>query len=117
MSSSHSENTPASEHQAPEPPAAEPSHPSDDTHEARREGGYGPTPEQIATAQAILAKMEADGWIKPFVIRYPRWVLDDGTVICEGSGPEAEVEAATASSNEGPAPTEGPGSDNVRARL
>lgn len=44
------------------------------------------------------------GVIKPFVVRYPRWVLDDGTVLCEGSGPNPVVEATSTDSKEGAVP-------------
>ncbi|KAH6854686.1 hypothetical protein B0I37DRAFT_362795 [Chaetomium sp. MPI-CAGE-AT-0009] len=110
MSSSHSETTPANK--APDlQAAAESGDPSGGTLDTRPQGGYGPTKEQLAAAHAALARLEAEGVIKPFVVRYPRWVLDDGTVLCEGSGPEAGVETTT-SSKEEPAPPEGPKSDN-----
>jgi hypothetical protein len=40
------------------------------------------------------------GVIKPFVVQYPRWVLEDGTVLCEGSGPDPVVEASATDSKE-----------------
>jgi hypothetical protein len=58
----------------------------------------------LAAAHASLARLEATGVIKPFVVRYPRWVLDDGTVLCEGSGPDPVVEATATDSKVGAVP-------------
>ncbi|KAK4041338.1 hypothetical protein C8A01DRAFT_14882, partial [Parachaetomium inaequale] len=58
--------------------AAEPSQVDGGPQKERR---YGPTDEQLARAHEILARLEAEGVIKPFVVRYPSLILDDGTVL------------------------------------
>jgi hypothetical protein len=47
----------------------------------QKEHRYGPTDEQLARAREILARLEAEGVIKPFVVRYPTLILDDGAVL------------------------------------
>ncbi|EAQ89393.1 predicted protein [Chaetomium globosum CBS 148.51] len=110
MSSSHPENNPDNENsnpQTPNPPAAEASHPSDDSGETRPKGGHGPTKDQLEAAWTALARLEAIGVIKPFVVRYPRIIDVDGTVLSEGTmtGHDSGVEAAVGSLTEGATPS------------
>ncbi|KAH6628072.1 hypothetical protein F5144DRAFT_494698 [Chaetomium tenue] len=106
MSSSNPENKSGNENpnpQTPTPPTAAASHPSDESGETRPKGGHGPTREQLEAAWANLARLEATGVIKPFVVRYPRIVDVDGTVLSEGTptGHDSGTEAAVGGLDEG----------------